>query len=190
MTTHSSEAHSSSRPTVYVPGDLVPKLVFLVLSLLLFGVGVVFVWEPLGRLLTGKTELARVAEIRVIEPGQPEIVYKYRRAYPPESNLAVTFQHYVSVSIDGQPVLYRISVDSRKAPMPDLNVNDLVNVTYDPKDKHRLAFAYTQERTWGLGGLIVGLGLLMLSTAIPMLLATGKPIAIDPDAASAEPQTP
>jgi len=33
------------------------------------------------------------------------------------------------------------------------------------------------------------LGLLMLSTAIPMLLATGKPIAIDPDAASAEPQT-
>jgi hypothetical protein len=165
----------------HVPGNVGPKILYLIASLLVFGFGWLFVWEPLGRLLFGETTQARVAEIRVVEPGQPDIVYNYRRDYEPERNLSITFQHYVAINIDGKPVLHRISVDSRKVPIPTLNYNDLVKVAYYPDDEKRLAFAYTQERTWGVGGLFMGIGGVMLMTAIPMLVTARRRILIDPE---------
>lgn len=169
-------------PRVYVPGDRLPKWLYLGASLLVFGFGFLFLWEPLDRMWFGLTTEARIAEIRVVEPGQPDRVYRYRRAYPTEPNLAVTFQHYVSLNIDNRPVLFRLSVDSRKAPVTFYNVNDTVQVAYHPADPRRLAFAVANARTWGAGALITLVGLVMLATAVPMVRAIGKPIEIDPEA--------
>ncbi len=145
-----------------------------------------FLWEPTGRLLSGQTANARVAEIRVIDPGQPDRVYKSPRRYDPEPNGAITFQHYVELHVDGHPVLYRVSVDTRKIPLPELQINEIVPVTYYRDDPRRIAFAYTQVRTWGIGGMFVGIGLVVWMTAIPMLVAVGKPIVIDPEATPAD----
>lgn len=179
-----ASAAPDAAPRQYRFGAVVPKLVYLACSLLVTALGALYLWEPLGALLLGEHVEARVAEIRVVEPGQPERVFKYRRVYPPENNLAITFQHYVAIAVGGQPVLHRISVDSRRAPIPTYNVNDKVKVAYRPGDPRHLAYVYSDARTWGFGALFGTIGLTMLVTAVPMLLATRRPVVIDPEAPS------
>jgi hypothetical protein len=178
----SVETNIPAAPRTHVPRARLPKLLYLGASVIVFGFGFLFLWEPLDRMFFGQTTEARIAEIRVAEPGQPDVVYRYRRTYPSEPNLAITFQHYVSINVDNRPVLFRLSVDSRKAPVTFYNVNDTVKVAYHPADPRRLAFALENARTWGAGALIAGVGLVMLATALPMLRAVGKPIEIDSEA--------
>lgn len=178
---------------VHVPGHLGPKLAYLAFGLGLFLLGLLYLWEPLGRLLTGEVADVRVAEIRALEPGRPPLVYNYRRDFPPERNLAVVFQHHVAIDMDGRPELFRLSVDSRKAPVAFHNVNDLVRVAYYPDDPRRLAFAVDRARTWGAATILCGVGLFILVAAIPMALAAHRPIPIDPEAPPAsrsEPSSP
>ena len=167
-------------PIFHRPGNMVPKLVYLFLSLIVCLFAGVFLWEPLGRLLLGETAEAPITEIRVVEPGKGDIVYKYRRSYDDNYNLSVRFQYYVTINIEGTPTLYRISADTRKTVIDDYNVNDRLKVAYYPDDPHRLAFAYLHARTWGVGALYGVVGLSMLITAIPMIWTTGRPIEIDP----------
>ncbi|MDF3059478.1 MAG: hypothetical protein K0R17_3693 [Rariglobus sp.] len=179
-----SATPGASPPTHHTPGNLVPKLIYLGAGLITFGFGAAYLWEPLGRMLNGTTAEARVAEIRVVEPGQPDLIYNYRREYPPARNLSISFQHYVAIEMDNQPILFRLSVDSRKSPAASCNVNDTVRVAYYPKDPGRLAFAIEHARTWGAAAILCGVGLVMLMTAIPMVLTARKPIVIDPEAPS------
>ncbi len=169
-------------PHTHTPGQLAPKLIFLAAGLFIFGLGLAFLWEPLGRLLFGQTADARVVEIHVIEPGRPDVVYNYRREYVPEPNLAITFRHYVSIETDGRPVLYRLAVDSRKAPVSYHNVNDRERVAYHPGDPDRLAFPVRRARTWGAATILCGVGLFILTAAVPMAHAARRPILIDPEA--------
>lgn len=164
----------------YTPRSIIPKLVYLGLSLVVCTFAGFFLWEPLGRLVFGETAEVPITEIRMTEPGKDDIVYKYRRNYEDSYNLSIRFQYYVSINIDGTPTLYRVSVDSRKTIVNDYNVNDRFNVAYYPDDPDRLAFAYLHARTWGVGALYGVVGLTMLITAIPMLWTTGKPIEVDP----------
>lgn len=166
----------------HVPGNLVPKLVYLAFAAIVTLIGFAYVWEPVARMLNGEVVEARVSEIRVIEPGKPDVVYKYRRDYPEERNLEISFQHYVSVEVDGHAELFRLSADSRKTPIRFYNVNDRVKVAYYPHDPKKVAFAIEHARTWGAAGVICGVGLAMLVTAIPLVLTARKPIVIDPEA--------
>lgn len=177
-------AAPDTAPRTYTPGQLGPKLAYLAAGLVIFGIGVSFLWEPLGRLLFGATTEARVAEIHVVEPGRPDVIYNYRRDYPPEPNLAITFRHYVAIEIDGQPVLFRLGIDSRKAPIPYHNVNDRERVAYYPDDPRRLAFPVGRARTWGAATIFCGVGLFILVAAMPMVLVARRPIMIDPEAPS------
>lgn len=169
-------------PQTYTPGQLAPKLAYLFAGLAIFGLGLSFMWEPLGRLFFGHTVEARVAEIHVVEPGRPDLVYNYRRDYPPEPNLAITFRHFVAIEIEGRPVLFRLAIDSRKAPVSYHNVNDREFVAYYPDDPRRLAFPVKRARTWGAGTILCGVGLFILTAAVPMALAARRPIVIDPEA--------
>ncbi len=175
--------HADAEPVrVHVPGNLIPKLVYLGLSSLVALIGFAYLWEPLARMIHGEINEARVSEIRVIEPGKPDVVYQYRRDYPEERNLEISFQHYVSIEVDGHTEPFRLSVDSRKAPIRFCNVNDRVKVAYYPRDPKRVAFAIEHARTWGAAGVICGIGLAMLATSIPLVLTARKPIVIDPEA--------
>lgn len=165
----------------HVPGNLIPKLVYLGLAVVVALVGLAYLWEPLARMVNGEIADARVSEIRVIEPGKPDTVYKYRRDYPEERNLEISFRHYVSVEVDGHPELFRLSVDSRKAPVGFCNVNDRVKIAYYPHDSKKIAFAIEHARTWGAAGVLCGVGLAMLVTAIPLVLTARKPVVIDPE---------
>lgn len=178
MADHSSPA----APRYYVPGQLVPKLIYLGCAILVTLMGLACMWEPTIRLIRGQVVEARIAEIHVSEPGKADIIYNYRRDYPEERNLEVTFSHYVAVAVDGREELFRISADSRKAPINFYNVNDRVRVAYYPHDPKRVAFAYEHARTWGAAGVILSVGLTMLLTAVPLVLAANKPILIDPEA--------
>lgn len=178
----SESVSSPGEPRYYVPGGLVPKLVYLGVAVIVSLLGAAYLWEPLGRMLHGETTNARVAEIRVVEPGKSDVVYKYRRDYPPERNLAIRFQHYVSITVDGHTEPFRLSVDSRKEPINFYNINDRVRVAYYPRDPKRLAFAIEDARTWGAAGVVGSVGLVMLMTAIPLVLTVRKPILIDPEA--------
>jgi len=166
----------------FIPANRLPKLIYLLLACVILGLGCWLNGEILIRLAFGETTEARVSEIRVDAPGKPERSYKYRRPWKDEGEYRKIFSHYVDVIIDGQPVPYRISVDSRRIPIEFLNVNDRVDVTFFPDDERRVAFAYKQVRTWGMAILFMALGGTMLATALPMYLAVGKPLRIDPEA--------
>lgn len=164
----------------YTFGARIPKLIYLLIGLGFCTLGMIFNWEILGRMWQGEIATGRIAEIRVIEPGQPDISYTYRRTYTPESNLNITFQHYIDLIVEGRPERFRISVDSRRAPIDYYNVNDEVKVAFYPQDPHHLAYDYAAARTWGAGAVFSLLGVIILMTGIPLLWATFKPIVIDP----------
>lgn len=188
-TNPATRSANEPEPLTYTPGQLGPKLVFLAVGLFIFGLGLSFMWEPLSRMFFGQTTEARVAEIHVVEPGRPDVVYNYRRDYAPEPNLAITFRHYVSIDIDGRPVLFRLAVDSRKAPVKYHNVNDREVVAYYPDDPKRLAFPVQRARTWGAATILCGVGLFILTAAVPMAFVARRPIVIDPEAPASAPPT-
>jgi hypothetical protein len=165
-------------PTHYTPGYVVPKILYLGFGCLIMLFAGWMVGEPASRLLVGQHGEARVREIVRVAPGEADQAFAYRRPFEPETNMAVTFQHYVSVQIDGNPVRYRLGVDSRKQPYA--NVNDRIRVVYFVDDPQRIAYAPGHARTWGMGILYTVVGLCFVATGIPMLLAARKPIAIDP----------
>jgi len=168
----------------YVPGYLPAKLAYLGIAIAVTLLGAAYLWEPFGRMIKGQVIEARIAEIRAVEPGKPDVVYKYRRDYPDERNLAIRFQHYVSIPVNGHSELFHLSADSRKAPISFYNINDRVRVAYYPGDSKRVAYAVEHARTWGAAGVIGSVGLVMLLTAIPLVLSARKPILIDPEAPS------
>jgi hypothetical protein len=167
-------------PRTYTPGYVLHKWLYLAFGGLVLAFALSMVWQPLGRLLFGEHAEGRVREIVRVEPGAPDQSFRHRRTYQPESNMAVTFQHHVSVSINGAPVLFRLGVDSRK--LPYANVNDRFTVVYFPDDPDRIAFAPGHARTWGMGLLYLVVGLCFVATGLPMLVAARKPITIDPEA--------
>lgn len=169
---------SSDTPQTYTPGYVLAKLAYLAFGLLLLGFGVALIWQPAGRFLLGETARAPVTQIVRLEPGQPEQIFQYRRNYAPEINMAVTFQHFVSVPIEGRQVLFRLGIDSRKSPYA--NVNDRLLVAFYPDDPQRIAFVANDPRSWGIPVLLLAVASAFVATGIPMLIAARRPIPIDP----------
>ncbi|MCD8481196.1 MAG: DUF3592 domain-containing protein [Verrucomicrobia bacterium] len=164
----------------YTPGYLPQKWAYFAFGILVFMFSAWLIWEPLGRLLFGEKAEARVREIIRVEPGEPDQSFLYRRTFEEETNLRVTFQHYVTIPIDGTSVRFRLGVDSRRRPY--VNVNDRVTVVYYANDPGRIAYVPGHARTWGMATLYFMVGLCFVATAIPMLLTARKPIIIDPEA--------
>lgn len=178
MTTEAHLPPHTQQPETYTPGWVVAKVLYLAFGLLLTGYGLILIWQPLGRLVFGEVVTAPVTQIVRVEPGIGEQVFAYRRTYSPEVNMAVTFQHYVSVPLDKRTVLLRLGVDSRK--IPYANVNDRLRVAYYPQDTRRLAWVVTDPRSWGIPVLLLAVATAFIATGIPMLLAARRPIRIDP----------
>ncbi|MDV7400556.1 hypothetical protein RZS08_54575, partial [Arthrospira platensis SPKY1] len=98
-------------PETYTPGYLPHKWAYFAFGMLVFGFSIWLMWEPFGRMVFGESAEARVREIVRVEPGEPDQSFLYRRIYERETNVAVTFRHYVTVQIDGNPVRFRLGVD-------------------------------------------------------------------------------
>jgi hypothetical protein len=162
---------------VYVPGWFWPKLAFFLFALLVFTFGVVLLWPPMSRLLVGEVERGRIVRLVVTQPGAEDQIYRYRREFD-EQGQAVIFQHYIAVEReDGTQQIMRMGVDSRK--LPYANVNDEVKVAFFKGDDY--AFGVHHHRTWAFGAAYTVVGLVFLVCGIPMLLAVGKPIEVDPE---------
>lgn len=170
----------TTEPRTYTPGYVLQKWVYLGFGCLVFAFAFWMIWEPLGRLVLGERAEARVREIVRVEPGEADQSFLYRRTYTQETNMAVTFQHYVIVQIDGNPIRFRLGVDSRRRPY--VNVNDRVSVVYFPDDPRRIAYAPGHARTWGMATLYMVVGICFLATGIPMLLTARRAIIVDPEA--------
>lgn len=172
---------ATAAPRVHIPGDPVPKFIYLVLSGLVLAIGLWLAGEILSRMAFGESTVARVGEIRVEQPGEPPRSYRYRPRWVDRGEYRKIFSHFVDIQIDGRPVPFRISADSRRVPIEALDVNERVRVVYFPDDPRRVAFAPGMIRTWGMALLFLSLGGTMFATALPMWLATGKPIELDPE---------
>lgn len=168
------------KPETYTPGYLPHKWAYFAFGMLVFAFSAWLIWEPLGRMLFGERAEARVREIVRVEPGEADQSFLYRRIYEQETNMAVTFRHYVTVQVDGNPVRFRLGVDSRRRPY--LNVNDRVTVVYYANDPRRIAYAPGHARTWGMAALYFMVGVCFVATGIPMILTARRPIEIDPEA--------
>jgi hypothetical protein len=162
----------------HVPGSFGPKLAYLLLGVAVLIVGIWFAWEPASRVLFGHTASARVVRIVKITPGAEDQVIRYRREFKNENDRSVTFQHWVEVQDRGERRILRLSVDSRVKPYA--NVNDRVTVSFSKGDT--FAFETWQARTWGVAILYAFVGFVFVCLGLPMLLAVGKPIEIDPEA--------
>jgi hypothetical protein len=167
----------------HIPGSRPQKIAYVFGGLLCLTLGIWFSWDALGRLLLGQTSEARVVRIVKVVPGAENTTFRYRRALLPERDRSITFQHYVEVTDGVEKRVLRLGVDSRVQPYA--NVNDRLTVCYYPNDSY--AFVPAQARTWGIGALYGVIGLAFVAMGLPMLLAVGKPIEIDPEAQPAPP---
>lgn len=160
------------------PSGFWVKLIYLLAGLAVLGAGISFLWEPAGRIFFGNQAEGRIVRIEVDVPGGENRVYRYRREYEEERDRAITFRHYVSVPWEGRDRVMRLGVDSRVEPYA--NVNDLIDVSFYDEDEY--AYATWHARSWGIGALYTVVGLCFVGTGIPMLLAVGRPIKLDPEA--------
>ena len=164
----------------HVPGSFTLKAIFLAFGLGVFSIGLLFLWDPVGRLLFGQTASARVVAIVKKTPGTGDVTYRYRRQFPRERDRSITFQHFVSVRHNGEQRILRLGVDSRVEPYA--NINDRITICFYPEDDY--AFAKYHLRSYGMGVLYFAVGLAFVGSGIPMLLAVGRPIEIDPEAST------
>ena len=166
----------------HIPGSRTQKLAYLIGGVICLLLGLWFGWDAIGRVLFGQTSEARVVRIVKVVPGAESATYRYRRVFTPERDRSITFQHFVEVTDGTEKRVLHLAVDSRVEPYA--NVNDRLKVSYYPKDVY--AIVPDQARTWGIAALYGVIGLASFAMGLPMFLAVGKPIEIDPEAPVSE----
>lgn len=162
----------------HVPRTPAVKIATIIMGILITLFAIFFARDPLGRMLFGETAEARIVRIVKHIPGGEDEVYRYRREFEDERDRSISFQHYAQVNHNGDQLVFRLGVDSRVKPY--VNVNDRLTISFYPDDE--IAFAVYHLRSWGMALLYGVIGLIYIAMGIPMLLAVGKPIEIDPEA--------
>jgi hypothetical protein len=165
----------------HIPGSYAVKLAYLIVGIGVLGIGLGFAWPPASRILFGITTKAQVTRIVQITPGAEARVFYYRHEFPHEHDRSVMFQHFVEVENNGERKVMQLGVDSRVAPYA--NINDRLTVSFRPGDRYAIETWAT--RTWGVAILYLSIGLIFSGLGIPMFLAVGRPIEIDPEAKDA-----
>jgi hypothetical protein len=170
----------------YTPDKFGLKLAFLIASLFIILLGGVLGWDPAVRYLFGERDTARIARIVREEPGQTTEVIRYRKQVP-EGDHLTRFTYIVAVDReDGSTKEMTLAVGSRRNAYA--NVNDDVEIIYFRHEDH--AYALYQHRTWSFSIGFLFVGFVLTACAIPTLLAVGKPILIDPEAADSTGHAP
>ncbi len=162
----------------HVPRSFRMKLAYLLFGAAVLALGVWFLKDPALAALVGSIDEGRIVRIVKAVPGGEDQTVRHRRNFHEERDRSITFRHFVEVRENGLPRALRLSVDSRVKPYA--NINDRFQVSHRPGAE--IAFQVWHIRTWGIGILYVVIGIAFLGMGIPMLLAVGKPILIDPDA--------
>ena len=163
----------------YTPDKFKPKLLFLIVSLAIILLGLILGWEPAERYLFGEQATARISRIVREEPDQEPEVIRYRKEIS-EGDHLTRFTYIVSIEQeDGSSKELTLAVGSLRNAYA--NVNDEVEVIYFADDDH--AYALWEHRTWSFSIGFLFVGIVLTACAIPTLLAVGKPILIDPEAA-------
>lgn len=162
----------------HVPRSFGMKLAYLIVGAAVFALGLWFLKDPALAVLLGSVGEGRIVRIVKTVPGAEDQTIRHRRTFTDERDRSITFRHYVEVRENGSPRVLRLSVDSRVKPYA--NINDRLQVCHRPG--RDIAFQAWHIRTWGIGILYAVVGTTFLGIGIPMLLAVGKPILIDPDA--------
>lgn len=162
----------------HVPRSFRMKLAYVLVGAGVFALGLWFLKDPALAVLLGSAGEGRIVRIVKSVPGAEDQTIRHRRTFTEERDRSITFRHFVEVRENGSPRVLRLSVDSRVKPYA--NINDRLQVCSRPGGE--IAFQAWHIRTWGIGILYAVVGLAFLGMGIPMLLAVGKPILIDPDA--------
>ena len=166
---------SPSQPEVYIPGYLIPKILYVVLGCLIFAVGFGYIWEPLGRCLYGRIADATVVRIVKVQPGVADVSYTFRQDFAEERDPVVVFEHYVTVSQQGRKTVLQIGIDSHR--QPNYNINDRVHVCYYPGET--IAFDVWNARSWGIGILVATIGLITIISGLFLVVNANRPIVLD-----------
>ena len=163
----------------YTPDKFVPKLLFLIGSVLIVILGIVLGWDPATRWAFGERSDAHVTRIVREEPDQDPEIIRYRKTIP-EGDHLTRFTYTVGVEQEsGQTKEMTLAVGSRRNTFA--NVNDSMEVVYFQDEDH--AYQLFEHRTWAFGIGFFVIGAILTACAIPTLYAVGKPILIDPEAA-------
>lgn len=169
----------NGEPDVFIPGHLLPKLGFLVFSIVIFLIGLWELWGPASRVLLGEVDESRVVYIVRESPGQPEEVIRVRREIEEgDYGYETVFRHFVEViDSDSRVQTLELGVASRQTPYA--LVNERIRVAYFPGATH--AYGIYHHRTWALGVSLMFMGMTFLPMSIFLVRMVGKPIQIDPE---------
>ncbi|MFP4353254.1 MAG: hypothetical protein ACOCVJ_02570 [Verrucomicrobiota bacterium] len=164
-------------PDYFLVGGRIPKILYMLLTFVLTGIGVWFLWDPAAALLFGETGDARVTRLVREQPGEENQTIWFAREIK-EQEHTVTFRHFVEV-VDAEGVArqFRMGVDSRRKPyaLP----NDRFRVAYFPDGEY--AFGIYHHRTWAFGAGFLTVGGILNCVAVFMVMSVGKKITIDPE---------
>ncbi|MFP4068851.1 MAG: hypothetical protein ACLFVC_01595 [Opitutales bacterium] len=161
----------------FLVGGHIRKILYMLFTFVLTGIGVWFLWDPAGALLFGETGEARVTRLVRQQPGEEDQTIWFARKIEEQAH-TVTFRHYVEVvDAEGQTHRFRMGVDSRREPyaMP----NEHFRVAYFPDGDY--AFGIYHHRTWAFGAGFLTVGGILNCVAVFMVMNLGKKVYIDPE---------
>jgi Na+/melibiose symporter-like transporter len=158
----------------YTPGYVLPKLLFLAVSLIVFAVGAVRLVPDLILISTGKFVQAEVSQIVKTREGLPDEILAQDEQWKSVELMrdrSSTYWNVFSFALDdGSPVAFRSAFGNQFRPInPLLDADGLPTtqwVVYNPKDPEKIAqplelsnwfVPLTMSLLGGMGALIAGL---------------------------------
>jgi len=169
----------AGQPDVFIPGNFMPKLLFVLFSWALLAFGIWDIWGPASRLFFGESAVARVSSIVRETPGEPAEIIRIKREIAEGDYARETlFRVFVEVA-DAKGDLTNLEMGVASRSTPYALVNENFKVIYFPGGEY--AYGMWHHRTWAIGLTFILMGLTFIPLSGYLLWMVGKPIIIDPE---------
>lgn len=169
----------------YVPGFLLPKIGFILLTAGIVAIALVDMLPKLWIIATGESTYAEVTEVIRTEPDRTSTVYRNdaeAREVNEEDDRSPIFHNTLAFRLeDGSRVETRLQRGSRlKPPYSILDESGLpttIRISYRPSDPQTIVVPFSLS-TWFFPVIIIMFGLASLVVAILLLVKATTPLQV------------
>ncbi|MFP4223627.1 MAG: DUF3592 domain-containing protein [Phycisphaeraceae bacterium] len=156
------------------------KIASAVIGLVIMGVGIAWLWEPVGLMVFGEAAEARVAFIEQRKPGQDTVVLTTKKELSEAEDFTRNASFIYFVRFDtGAGETVEAPLNYAQVLRPTYSIGDHLWVQYDPDEPREDVIDVKALATWAFGGFFFGIGAIITVVQSIILYYARTPIELD-----------